>query len=66
MTRCQGGMLAFSGRLGRRRRLTGREARRLFGRPVAQLLFRGFSFTTADLEDVVRSALRGLIQRSTA
>jgi len=37
-----------------------------FGRLVAQLLLRGFSFTTADLEDVVRSALRGLIQRSTA
>jgi hypothetical protein len=37
-----------------------------FGRLVAQLLLRGSSFTTGDLEDVVRSALRGLIQRSTA
>jgi hypothetical protein len=36
------------------------------GRLVAQLLLRGSRFTTADLEDVVRSALRGLIRQSAA
>ena len=36
------------------------------GRVVAQLQLRGSRFTTADLEDVVRSALRGLIQQSAA
>ncbi len=35
-------------------------------RLVAQLQLRGFQFTTADLEDVVRSALKGLIQKSAA
>ena len=32
------------------------------GRLIAQLQLRGSRFTTADLEDVVRSALRGLQQ----
>jgi hypothetical protein len=32
------------------------------GRLVAQLQLRGSRFTTADLEDVVRSALKGLQQ----
>jgi hypothetical protein len=36
------------------------------GRLVAQLQLRGSRFTTADLEDVVRSALRGLVQQSAA
>jgi hypothetical protein len=36
------------------------------GRLVAELQLRGSRFTTADLEDVVRSALRGLIQQSAA
>ena len=36
------------------------------GRLVAQLQLRGSRFTTADLEDVVRSALSGLIQQSAA
>jgi hypothetical protein len=36
------------------------------GRLVAQLQLRGSRFTTADLEDVVRSALRGLIQQPAA
>jgi hypothetical protein len=34
------------------------------GRLVAQLQLRGWRFTTADLDDVVRSALMGLIQDS--
>jgi hypothetical protein len=39
------------------------EKRGIFlGRLVAQLQFRGFRFTTADLDDVVRSALTGMIQ----
>ena len=43
------------------------EKRGIFlGRVVAQLQLRGSRFTTADLEDVVRSALRGLIQQSAA
>jgi hypothetical protein len=33
---------------------------------IAQLQLRGFRFTTADLDDVVRSALTGLIQDSAA
>jgi hypothetical protein len=57
---------AASGRLGGRRRLTGREARRLPRAPLAQLQLRGSRFTTADLEDVVRSALSGLVQQSAA
>ena len=36
------------------------------GRLFAQLQLRGSRFTTADLEDVVRSALRGLIHQSAA
>jgi hypothetical protein len=36
------------------------------GRVVAQLQLRGSRFTTADIENVVRSALSGLIQRSAA
>jgi hypothetical protein len=36
------------------------------GRLVAQLLLRGSRFTTTDVEDVLRSALRGLIQQSAA
>jgi hypothetical protein len=36
------------------------------GRVVGQLQFRGSRFTTADLEEVMRSALRGLIQKSAA
>ena len=36
------------------------------GRLVAQLLLRGSRFTTADLEDAVRSALRDLIRQSAA
>jgi hypothetical protein len=41
------------------------EKRGIFlGRLVAQLQLRGFRFTTADLDDVVRSALMGLIQDS--
>ena len=35
------------------------------GRLIAQLQLRG-RFSTADLEDVVRSALKGLIQQSAA
>jgi hypothetical protein len=39
------------------------EKRGIFlGRLVAQLQLRGFRFTTADLDDVVRSALTGMIQ----
>ena len=41
------------------------EKRGIFlGRLVAQLQRRGFRFTSADLDDVVRSALMGLIQDS--
>jgi hypothetical protein len=36
------------------------------GRLVAQLQLRGSRFTTTDLEDVVRSALSGLVQESAA
>jgi hypothetical protein len=36
------------------------------GRLVAQLQLRGSRFTTTDLEDVVRSALSGLVQQSAA
>ena len=36
------------------------------GRLIAQLQLRGFRFSNADLDDVVRSALTGLIQGSTA
>ena len=35
-------------------------------RLVAQLELRGSCFTTTDLEDVVRSALSGLVQQSAA
>jgi len=43
------------------------EKRRTFlDRVVAQLQLRGFRFTTADLEEVVRSALTGLIQKPAA
>jgi hypothetical protein len=35
-------------------------------RLIAQLQLRGSRFTTIDLEDMVRSALSGLIQQSTA
>jgi hypothetical protein len=35
-------------------------------RVVAQLQLRGSRFTTTDLEDVVRSALSGLVQQSAA
>jgi len=35
-------------------------------RLVAQLQLRSYRFTTADLNDVVRSALRGLNQKSVA
>ena len=39
------------------------EKRGIFlGRLVAQLQLRGFRFTTADLDNVVRSALTGMIQ----
>ena len=39
------------------------EKRGIFlGHLFAQLQFRGFRFTTADLDDVVRSALTGMIQ----
>jgi hypothetical protein len=37
-----------------------------FGRLVAQLQLRGSRFTTADLDDAVRVALKGLIQKSAA
>lgn len=36
------------------------------GRLVGQLQLRGSRFTTADLEEVMRSALLGLIQKSAA
>jgi hypothetical protein len=36
------------------------------GRLVAQLQLRGSHFTTTDIEDVVRSALSGLVQQSAA
>ncbi len=36
------------------------------GRLVGQLQIRGYRFTTADLEDAVQLALKGLIQKSTA
>ena len=36
------------------------------GRLVGQLQLRGSRFTTADLEEVMRSALMGLIQKSAA
>jgi hypothetical protein len=36
------------------------------GRLVAQLQLRGSRFTTSDLEDIVRSALSGLVQQSAA
>ena len=71
MTRCQDGMLVLSDSQLRAvwaaaDGLAVEKRGVFFGRLVAQLLLRGSSFTTADLEDVVRSALRGLIQRSTA
>jgi hypothetical protein len=37
-----------------------------FGRLVAYLQLRGSRFTTADLDDAVRLALKGLIQKSAA
>ena len=43
------------------------EKRRFFlGRLIAHLQLHGDSFTTADLEDAVRLALKGLIQKSAA
>ena len=36
------------------------------GRLVAHLQLRGSRFTTADLDDAVRLALKGLIQKSAA
>lgn len=36
------------------------------GRLVAQLQLRGYHFTTADVEEVVRLALKGLIHTSAA
>jgi hypothetical protein len=43
------------------------EKRGIFlARLVAQLQLRGSHFTTADLDDVVRLALKGLIQKSAA
>jgi hypothetical protein len=43
------------------------EKRGIFlGRLVAQLELRGSRFTTADLEDVVHSAVKGLSQHSAA
>jgi len=43
------------------------EKRGIFlGRLVAQLQLRGSHFTTADLDDAVRFALKGLIQKSAA
>jgi hypothetical protein len=36
------------------------------GRLVAQLQLRGSSFTTTDLEDVVRLAFSGFVQQSAA
>jgi hypothetical protein len=43
------------------------EKRGIFlGRLVAQLQLRGSGFTTADLDDVMHSALTGLIQQSAA
>ena len=43
------------------------EKRGIFlGRLVAQLQLRGSRFTTADLDDVMRSALTDLIQQSAA
>jgi hypothetical protein len=36
------------------------------GRLVAQLQLRGFRFTSADFEDVVRLAQSGLVQQSAA
>jgi len=67
MTRRQGGMLAASGRVWPAADGLPVEKRGVFfGRLVAQLLLCGSSFTTAGLEGVVRSALRGLIQRSAA
>jgi hypothetical protein len=45
----------------------GLEKRGVFlDRLVAQLQLRGSRFTTTDLEDVVRSALSGLVQQSAA
>jgi hypothetical protein len=37
-----------------------------FERLVAQLQLRGSGFTTADFDDAVRLALKGLIQKSAA
>ena len=43
------------------------EKRGIFlGRLVTQLQLRGSRFTSADLEDVVHSVLRGFIQQSAA
>ena len=43
------------------------EKRGIFlGRLVAQLQLRGSSFSTADVDDAVRLALTGLIQKSAA
>jgi hypothetical protein len=43
------------------------EKRGIFlGRLVAQLQLRGSRFTSADVEQVVQSALRGLIQQAAA
>jgi hypothetical protein len=43
------------------------EKRGIFlGRLIDQLQLRGFRFTTADLDDAVRSALTGLVQDSAA
>ena len=43
------------------------EKRGIFlGRLIAQLQLRGSRFTTADLDDAVRVALKGLIQKSAA
>jgi len=36
------------------------------GRLIAQLQLRGSHFTTADIDDAVRLALEGLIQKSAA
>jgi hypothetical protein len=53
---------AASGRLGTANSLPVEKRGIFLGRLVAQLQFRGFRFTTADLDDVVRSALTGMIQ----
>jgi hypothetical protein len=57
---------AASGSLGGRRRLTNREARHIPRAASSPRCFRSSNFTTADLDDAVRLAPKGLIQKSPA